>query len=183
MIRINHKSMTVTIAATVLLSLTACDRSENPAAGEDATASTGSAVVNTEHAWVLASAPGDAVSILDAKASAKEGDEIVLRGRIGGRASPIAGDSPVFTIVDLGLPYCGEVEEEGCKTPWDYCCETPETVTRHSATVQIVTDGVADPVAAGLEPLDELILIGTVGPRLNDDMLTIRATGVYPTGG
>ncbi|MFG0314793.1 MAG: hypothetical protein ACF8LL_11520 [Phycisphaerales bacterium] len=131
---------------------------------------------------MLTEAPGGDVSITEAKANAKEGDQIVVRGRIGGRHAPISADSPVFTVVDLSLPYCGQLNEDRCGTPWDYCCETPSTIASNSATVQVVGDGV-DLADAGLEPLDEVVLIGTVGPRPDEQVLTIRASGVYPVGG
>jgi hypothetical protein len=67
--------------------------------------------------------------------------------------------------------------------PWDYCCETPETITANSATI-IVLDQDGNPtgsdlIAAGLEPLDEVIIVGTVDARPNQSVLTVRATGVH----
>ncbi|MFG0257146.1 MAG: hypothetical protein ACF8GE_04515 [Phycisphaerales bacterium JB043] len=133
--------------------------------------------------WMLASSPPDAQNVNDAKASAQEGDIIVLRGRIGGRTEPITPESPVFTIVDLSLPHCGEMEADSCSTPWDYCCELPETIAANAATVQVV-DEHNRPVASnllsyGFSPLDEVIIIGRAGSRPNRTVLTIQATGVF----
>lgn len=137
--------------------------------------------------WMLASAPEGARSVTEAKASAAEGERIVLRGRIGGRKVPITADSPVFTVMDLAIPHCGENPADKCRTPWDYCCETPETITTNSATVQIVDeDGkpiAGSPIAQGLEALGEVIVVGTVAPRPSENVLTVRATGIYRVGG
>jgi cyanophycinase-like exopeptidase len=175
-----NRIVSTTAAIAMLILLTGCDASNTEQAAQ---VDTPAATQEVAHSWMLASAPEGAVSILEAKASLKEGDQVVIRGRIGGRLSPINSGSPVFTIVDLGLEYCGQHNDDNCSSPWDYCCETPETITGNSATVQVMGDGMIDPVAAGLEPLDEVVLIGTVGPRPDDQVFVIRATGVYSTDG
>ncbi len=133
--------------------------------------------------WVLSSAPEGALSVTDAKASASEGEQVVLRGRIGGRKEPLTEGSPVFTVIDLAIPYCGELSDDACRTPWDYCCETPEAIATNSATIQIV-DASGQPIAnnsaiQGLSALDEVIVVGTVAPRPNQNVLTVQATGIY----
>jgi hypothetical protein len=132
--------------------------------------------------WLLTSAPTGAVSVTEAKASADEGDRVVLRARIGGRKQPIAADSPAFTVMDLAIPHCGQLHGDRCATPWDYCCETPENITQNAATVQLVdTDGNplnVDPTVE-LTELDEILIVGTVRPRPSPSVLTVAATGVY----
>ncbi|GJM18968.1 MAG: hypothetical protein DHS20C14_11810 [Phycisphaeraceae bacterium] len=168
----------ISLASVTLLLSAGCERQSQPTAEPvvEATEPTGPA-------WVLTSEPADAQSVSEAKASATEGEELVIRGRIGGRKEPIAGASPVFTIVDLALPHCGENPADRCRTPWDYCCETPETITSNAATVQLVNaDGTpfaGDPIAAGLNPLDEVVVVGRVGPRPTADVLTLLVSGVY----
>lgn len=134
-------------------------------------------------AWLLESAPGDAIAVASAKASAVEGESIVLRGRIGGRMAPISADSPVFVVMDLDIPHCGQIPGDSCGTPWDYCCETPESITANSATIQVV-DAQGKPIEGspmghGFSALDEVVVVGTVGPRPTPEVLTIRATGLY----
>ena len=171
----------ITLAAGILVALSGC---EGKSTEQSLPMSTLTPDQSFETgAWVLTSAPEGAISITEAKASAKEGDTIVIRGRIGGRHSPITAESPVFTVMDMGLEYCGQFHDDGCTTPWDYCCETPGTITANAATVQIVGEGRIDPVAGGLAPLDEVILIGTVGPRPDENVLTIKATGIYTQEG
>ena len=170
------------------LSITACsNESPSQSGASNNTAGTqASSQPDPAKAWILTSAPTGDVGILAAKDTATEGDTLVLRGRIGGRMEPLSDDSPVFTIVDLALPHCGEKAHDSCPTPWDYCCDTPETITAHSATVQLVdAEGRTIDTGAGLtlDPLDEVIVVGTVGPRQSAQVLTVRATGVYRVGG
>ncbi len=168
------KSSTIALAASTLIILSGCNDSSNSSQSQ-ATPSTES----SGPAWILTSAPAGDVSVTEAKASASEGDQVVIRGRIGGRRSPINAESPIFTIVDLDLEYCGQFSDDSCGTPWDYCCDTPTTITEHTATVQVQGDGV-DLVGAGFEPLDEVVLIGVIGARPNENVFTVNATGIYP---
>ncbi|GAB5495656.1 MAG: hypothetical protein Phyf2KO_07360 [Phycisphaerales bacterium] len=135
-----------------------------------------SSVSVEEVSWLLDTEPADAVSVSEAKTSASEGQAIVIRGRIGGRKETITEGSPVFTVVDLALPHCGEIPGDTCKKPWDYCCETPEDLTANSATIRLSSD---DPRVGGLKELDEVVITGTVGPRPNESVLTVSATGVF----
>lgn len=138
-------------------------------------------------AWLLTSMPGESRSVSDAKASVAEGDRVVMRGRIGGRVQPISSNSSAFVIADMDLKHCGQTHDDACPTPWDYCCESPSAMQAGTATVQLVgADGLpldTDPVAAGLSELDEVIVVGTVGPRPDEAVLTVLAEGVYRVGG
>lgn len=170
----------ITLSIAVLFAMSACSESTGP---EQTTNSETTPVEQASiHAWVLTSAPQGDVSVTEAKLSAKEGDQVVIRGRIGGRHQPMSPQSPVFTIVDLDLEYCGQYDDDECGTPWDYCCETRSTIASNSATVQVQGNTI-DLSGAGLKPLDEVVLIGTVAPRPDDQVLVVRATGVYNVGG
>jgi hypothetical protein len=171
-----RKSRLIIVAAIgpAILMLSAC--------GDGGSAS--SAVAPSSSAdWVLASEPAGARSVAEIKASAAEGDEVTLRGRIGGRKEPMSAGSPVLTVVDLDLPHCGQNPDDACGTPWDYCCETPDTIAANSATVQLVgRDGRpldTSPTEHGFSPLDEVVVVGVVGARPDERVLTIRATGMH----
>lgn len=174
--------MNQTLAASCLLlaaTLSACER-----AGQTPGATTQRSTAGAPSpAWVLAQMPADPVGVAELKPTAKEGDHVVVRGRIGGRAEPMAEGSPVLVIMDSSLPSCADNPEDACRTPWDYCCETPEAITANNATVQVV-DASGAPVsgslaAAGLEPLAEIVVVGVVGPRPDPSVLVIRATGIH----
>lgn len=158
----------------LLLQLSACS---------EQTADTSASEASAQAAWVLDSEPADASPVSVVKSTAAEGDTVVLRGRIGGRMEPMSAGSPVFTVVDLAVPHCGQIPGDNCPTPWDYCCEPAESMAANTATIQIVSaDGRplnTSPADEGFEPLDEVIVVGLVAPRPDDRVLTISATGVY----
>lgn len=137
----------------------------------------------TRHAWMLDTPPENARGVIEVKASAVEGDAVVLHARIGGRRDPITAGSAVLVVVDPSIPSCADDPDDNCPTPWDYCCEPAESLTAGNATVQIVdAEGrtiVADLRAAGLSPLDELVVVGVVGPRPSQGVLNIMATGIH----
>ncbi len=138
-------------------------------------------------AFLLAEMPEGAVPVADAKKTAREGEQIVVRGRIGGRSDPMSAGQGLFVMMDPSVPSCADDPEDECKTPWDYCCETPETIMANAATVQ-VTGPDGKPLktnlsAAGLSELDEVIVVGTVGARPSPEVLVVHATGIHRVGG
>ena len=171
------RTTTIVLTVAFAAALVGCEnRSSEQAAGAP----------GARPSWLLASAPADARPVAEAKADAAEGDRVVVRGVIGGRKAPMSAESGVFVMMDPSIPSCLD-EGDNCKTPWDYCCETPESITANNATVQLV-DAAGKPLeldlaSQGLSPLDELIVVGTVGPRPTEQVLTIRATAIYKVGG
>ncbi len=159
------------VILVLALALVGCDKGE-PAA--QSSQPTGPAT------WLVTSVPQGAMDVKAAKASAAEGDVIAVRGRIGGRMEPISSDAGVFVMMDPAVPSCVELHDGGCKTPWDYCCEAPESIVANAATVQVIgDDGQPATIGGRLSPLDEVIVRGKVLPRDNDKMLVIHATEIY----
>ena len=155
--------------------------------GSDQSADVGDGAALSSASWILTTAPADASDITDAKSNAREGDAIVLRGIIGGSKDPLSAESAVFRIVDANLFNRCTSEDDSCSTPWDYCCADPDELVSKSATVQVV-DAAGNPVSqdprsVGIEELDEVIVVGTVAPRPNEKVLTVRATGIHRVGG
>ena len=169
-------SLTLLLAA----GLAGCDSSPAPAGGPSAGSTAPAA------SWLLADLPAGAVPVAQAKRAAREGDHVVLHGRIGGRADPLSHDVAVFVMMDPALPSCRE-RGDGCRKPWDYCCETPDTITANIATVQLVGDSGApmaiDLGAYGFEPLDEVVIVGTVAGRPNEAALVIHAEKIHRVRG
>ncbi len=88
-------------------------------------------------ASVFSQAPIDNLStLLEAKTHANENEEVAFSAIIGGRVDPFIADSSVMLVADNSLPLCND----GCKAPWDACCETPKDRLRLSATVQITDE-------------------------------------------
>ncbi|MCA9298627.1 MAG: hypothetical protein KDA28_06150 [Phycisphaerales bacterium] len=133
--------------------------------------------------WILTSTPGEAIMVGALKPTAKEGDEVIVRGMIGGRKDAIDEATGTFIIVDPSLMSCSEVsDDDHCPTPWDYCCEPQEDVTAQSATIQLVdASGVPiaiDPASTGIDHDADVVVVGVVAPRPSDAVLVIRATGI-----
>jgi hypothetical protein len=175
--------MRVVLVSSLLFittTLAGCGGSATPA--DEASAQAGPVAAS----WLLADMPAGAVPVVQARQTAREGDQVVVRGRIGGRTDPLSHDVAVFVIMDPALPSCRD-RGGPCKKPWDYCCETTETITANSATVQLVDDA-RTPMAIdlgghGFEPLDEVVVVGTVAPRPNEAMLVIHAEKIHRVSG
>jgi hypothetical protein len=86
--------------------------------------STTSVAAEKKPELVLKKEPKGAVDVLALKKDAKDQQDVVVVGRIGGRANPWVKGTAVFPIVDNSLRPCSEIPGDTCKTPWDYCCET-----------------------------------------------------------
>ena len=89
-----------------------------------------------------------------------------------------------MTVVEAATPNQCLAPGDGCQTPWDYCCMSPEQLTANLATVQIIDDQ-GRPLAVDLtshskiKPLATLVVRGTVGPRPDPAVLVINATGIF----
>ena len=171
------KALTTLAVVSLALSVGCSESTESTG-----TASAGGA--DTALAWLLASAPEGVVDINATKQTAVAGDTVTLRGIIGGRVEPLATDSAVFVMMDVNLyNNCTALNDDHCPTPWDYCCATPEDKLANNATVQIV-DAAGVGIAANLRdhdinPLDTVVVTGTVDPRPSTDVLIIKATSIY----
>lgn len=150
-------------------------------------------VINAESIYVppsglpvslfLAAAPAESRFVEEVKASAKAGDTVAVRGRIGGSADPFVDGRAVFTIVGSKLKACSDNADDHCTQPWDYCCETKKDIAAHSATVQ-VTDESGKLLRVGLKGwagLAGLSDVTVVGKAVVSDgkSLVVRASGIY----
>ena len=150
--------------------------------GGDATgAKAGGAELATARAdYVLDAEPSGAKGVVEVRRDAKDGDEVVVVGRIGGSKAPFVEGLAAFTIVDPKLAPCKP--DCGCPTPWDYCCDPGELLT-HKATVKIAGDG-GKPVeidARQLLDAKELATVVVRGRASRDEAgnLTVLADGLY----
>ncbi len=114
----------------------------------------------------------------------KAGDEVVLRGRIGGSKEPFVAGRAVFTLMGRGLKACNENPDDKCSKPWDYCCETKEDILANSVTVQVV-DAKGQILRTdmkgrrGLKELSEMVVVGKV-VSADGKAVVINATAVHP---
>jgi len=175
---------TLVLVTALAAALPACggDGADEP--GTPTTEETAAAAL--PEALFADTAPADPSHVFDVKQSAKEGDEVTVRGRVGGSKHPFVEGRAALTIADTQgtLTHCGDNEGDGCPTPWDYCCDPPELITANTATIQIV-DADGRPLKLGIEGAHGLensvfiVVTGTVGPRPDANVLVINATSIH----
>jgi hypothetical protein len=132
--------------------------------------------------YLLSAEPAGAHSVIDARKEAKHDDEVVVVGRIGGSQNPWIENRAVFSIVDSSLKACSDIPGDGCKTPWDYCCQTDQLPT--STTLVKFVDETGNPLnvdARELLKVKELQTVVVRGKAKRDDAgnLTVLADGIY----
>jgi hypothetical protein len=126
--------------------------------------------------------PDNPVDVGEARKTAQQGQQIVIRGRIGGVPNPFVDKYAIFVLSDLRLLMC----VEKCATPWDYCCTPREKILANVATVQVV-DGKGKPLNVsikgvnGLNPLSEVVVRGLVAKQ-DGKTLIVNAQNIFVGG-
>lgn len=157
------------VAAVAVASMTGCGKS--------------STSVTPDAKYVATTEPAGAVNIHEARTTVKDKDEIVLVGRIGGSEKPFVEGLAAFTIVDQQVPHCPP--DEGCPTPWDYCCETHQ-LKDNIATIKVV-DASGKLVAndarqlLGVKELNLVVVRGTA-ERDEEGNLVVLANQIFVKG-
>ncbi len=128
-------------------------------------------------------APEGARSVADIKADATATGPVVVTGRIGGRPEPFVEGAAVFLIADAEMKDCKQLHGDGCPTPWDYCCEPPDSLAAKIATIQIVDpDGKPLHIDVsgehGLNPLATVTIAGEIARR-GEGSLVINAQQIH----
>lgn len=167
------KSKAVVVELILVVAVLAGCSQSGPAPGARASLSSA-----PDAAYLMAEQPENAQGV----GAAVKGtdDEVTVVGLIGGSESPFVADLAAFTVVDQAIPYCSK--DEGCPTPWDYCCKTNE-LKGNTALVKVVgADG--NPVskdARALLGVKELSKVVVKGKAQRDAMgnLTILAQKVH----
>ena len=133
-------------------------------------------------AYRLDAEPAGAKGVQAVRQDAKDGDEVVVVGRIGGSAKPFTGRA-AFTIVDPVLKHCAENPDDACPTPWDYCCVSKDDLAKATVLVKVADDqGKTRPEdARAFLGLKELQTVVVRGKAKRDDAgnLTVAAAGLF----
>lgn len=169
------------IAIFGTFALPGCGGSDGDSSTKDSTSKTKTATM--PNGVIVSKAPASPTPITELKASAKEGDEVVMRVVIGGREKPVVSKRAVMTVVDAGQFNNCLSEEDHCPTPWDYCCAAPEDLAKNLATIQVV-DAKGQPLAldllaSNLKPMTTLVVKGNVGPRPDQNTLIVNASQIF----
>ncbi len=134
-----------------------------------------------ENPYKLAEAPKAASDVIALRNDAKDKQDVVVVGRIGGRVNPWIKGMAAFSIVDRSLKACNEIEGDTCKTPWDYCCEADlgkatVLVTFVDDSGKIVKQDARE--LLGVKELDTLTIVGKA-KRDPSGNITILASKAY----
>ena len=105
----------VSLAACVGLVVAIGCSQESPTTATPQVTNLASAVDGSK--YLLNSEPDDAMDVIKVRKEAKDDENIVIVGRIGGSENPWVEGRAAFSIVDPSLKPC----EDGCPKPWDYC--------------------------------------------------------------
>lgn len=130
--------------------------------------------------FVLKDEPTGGKGVLKVRADAKDGEEVIVVGRIGGDQKPWVEGRASFYVVDPTLKPCAE--ERACSTPWDYCCVPKEELTPAMVSVKFLDEKgqVIDTDARtllGVKELDMVVIKGKV--EKSADKFVLRASGLF----
>jgi hypothetical protein len=171
-----------TLAAVALVA--GCDDKSATSSSAGGGASASAAAEPLPPGLMVDKAPENARPVAEVRKSAGDGDEVVVRGRIAGRAEPFTEGRAQFQLVDASVKACSEMPGENCPTPWDMCCEDAKSIADNSLTVQVVgADG--RPLKAtlngvnGLKPLSEVAVKGKVKKSPDGKAMMVNATELY----
>lgn len=132
--------------------------------------------------FLLSEEPKKPMDVIGARKTTKDKDKIVLVGKIGGSTNPWIKGQAAFTVADESLKSCSD---SGCKcpTPWDYCCETADTIKAASVLVSFFdANGKRIKIDAKklfqLKELQTVVIRGKVD-RDDTGKFAIIATGLF----
>ncbi|QQL45595.1 hypothetical protein [Sulfuriroseicoccus oceanibius] len=139
----------------------------------------------TVESIIASTAPADAIAIAKAQDSVQPGDEVTVSGKVMGRKDPFVDGRAMLVLGDPNeITSCDMIEGDGCPTPWDVCCDDPETIKQSVATIQVVDaegkllkQGIKG--VGGIKELSQLTVTGVVAEGSNGDNLIINASSIY----
>lgn len=133
------------------------------AAAEKSVAATPSAAT-VDGRYLLKEEPKGAADVVAVRNKAKDQQDVLIVGRIGGKKNPWIRGVAAFPIVDRSLRSCDE-KGHNCPTPWDFCCSA--NLPKAMVLVTIVDEKGAivkkDPrELVGVKELDTVVVQGKV---------------------
>lgn len=132
--------------------------------------------------YLLTEEPQDAQDVIAVRDDAQNEADVTVVGRIGGSRNPWVEGRSAFSIVDLSLKACSDIEGDKCKTPWDYCCQT-DLLPKATVLVKVVDESgsLIDADSRELLSVKELDTVIVKGKAKRDDAgnLTVLANKLY----
>lgn len=141
-----------------------------------------SATVPSGTQYLLSDEPQDARDVIAVRENAQDEAPVVIVGRIGGSRDPWVEGRAAFSIVDLSLKACSDIEGDECKTPWDYCCQT-DLLPKSTVLVKVVDESGSlvetdSRVLLAVDELDTVVVSGTA-ERDDSGNLTVLAGKIF----
>lgn len=169
--------MRTIVTLTLCGLLAACGGEGDPDAAGGPSAE-GASSAPAAPAWLLAAEPEGAVGVRDAR-GLEAGQDVTIVGRLRD-FEPGFG---ALTLTDDRVPYCGAEDctmEDGCLTPWDYCCR-PQEANDASLPVELHgADGeVVETSDLGLRLLDLVVVRGTLQKAESGGLVLVTREGWY----
>ena len=132
--------------------------------------------------YLLTAEPQDAKNVIALRKDAQNDEAVTVVGRIGGSRDPWIQGRAAFSIVDLSLKACSDIEGDMCKIPWDYCCET-DLLPKATVLVKVIDDAgkLIDTDSRQLLSIKELDTVIVNGTAKRDEAgnLTVLATNIF----
>lgn len=125
-----------------------------------------------------------AKSISEIRRYSSPGDRVIFEGKIMGAQKPFVDKRASFLVGDPArLTSCDLMEGDTCPTPWDVCCEDPETIRESVATVQLSDEnGRVLPYGlrevGGLRELARVRVEGIISPLSTPESLVVNALAI-----
>lgn len=170
------KHILILPATALALALCQCNQ---PESGESETAT------GTIPDILTATAPAGAIGVASARTQAQPGEPITLRGKVGGKMTPLSETAAILVLADEEtITSCDDIPGDSCETPWDYCCEDSDKITASTATIQ-VRDADGKVLRStlrglgGLKELSHLVVSGTVDAASTEAALIVNADTIH----
>lgn len=166
-----------TFASSLALVLASCS--------EDQEASDSASAEKQEDlsAILLETAPTDPLEIAEIRKSAQPGETVTFTGELIGDEVIFSDNLAVMRVGDPNkIAPCPP--EEGCKTPWDACCDLPEVKKAAIVSVQVVDEN-GKVIKTGLKGLGGMQEMGTVtvtgevAEGSNAERMVVNASGIF----
>ncbi|MBA61924.1 MAG: hypothetical protein CMJ76_06105 [Planctomycetaceae bacterium] len=125
--------------------------------------------------------PSNAMDVSEVLQLGSNANSVVVVGRIGGSRNPWVDGLAAFTLTDLSLTSCIEIDEDHCETPWDFCCD-PELsknillVQMMSAQGDLINEGARQ--LLGVSELDTVVVEGEIEQDASGN-ITLAAKTLY----
>ncbi len=128
--------------------------------------------------------PATSITVVEARKSAKPGEEIIVTGKVAGAMSPFTEGFATVVLADQALETCDLIPGDMCETPWDACCVETAVIQSMRMSIQVLGED-GRPVmqslggVRGMKELDTLVVTGTVAEESTAENLILNATAIF----